>query len=195
MKVFATPLGTVSPLLWTEHNFAFTDYLEYKESEAKNTGGKLKSDSQKRQERGMAPRIHSVRGEERQLSHLLSWVTAKRLRNSSTNQWQGYLKMPEKVKLTQKGPRDYGLFSSDYFFSIFITSHYCYKEMLYSQVNDTFFPPLLVTVFDTKIRCLHRSVSRRWELPPASHCLHSSCDWVCWTFLFSPSQFTHISLK
>lgn len=44
--------------------------------------------------------------------------------------------MPKKVKLTQKGPRDYG---SDEVHSIFITSHYGYKEVLYSQVNDTLF--------------------------------------------------------
>lgn len=65
--------------------------------------------------------------------------------------------------------------------------------MLYSQVNDTFF--LLVTVFDTKIRYLNRSVSLHRELFPRSHCFHSSCNRVCWTFLFSLSQFTHYSQK
>lgn len=53
---------------------AFTDYLEYKEKEAKNIESKLKSDSQKIQKREITLRSHSSRGQERLLSCLLSWL-------------------------------------------------------------------------------------------------------------------------
>lgn len=115
-RCFATSPGTAATLLWPKYNFVFTGCWEPKETKIQAV--KIKFELSKANEEAVLRRGRSrsrlcnteqsfLKGTMEMIQLSAELGRWKLLRNSFKNQCNRNLKMPKKVKLTEKGPHGY----------------------------------------------------------------------------------------